>query len=274
MLSSSAEGSVQGVLGGGAGPVSAAGRLLRRQRTIMRWALAIGLALFIGGFTGFGIYGTRQQDLLRNGARTTAIVISMAPYTGGSPFNPSAYNEHINVEFNDQSGRHVVAPLGIGESDPYRIGESVGIAYNRRVPTEAVFAKGSTDIGSAGFWFFSALTIGLALVIFGAWRLYLCGRARHALTLPPRTGTVSSELLPRGRYQKWAISISADTSSPVRFWSWSKEGCSLLGEPTQMTVFGQLEPRSVVVAVEPKRLITVAGRIPRRWRDPKRRRRR
>jgi hypothetical protein len=254
-----------------ASPEAFAQRFLLRQRKLKRAMLLVGVLLFIGGLTGFGIYAQRQKTLLRTGLHVTATVVAVSPYLGGSGLDPNTYDEHVNVEFANQSGKVVVAQLGIGESDPYRTGEPVQIVYNPSDPSQAVFSSGYTDIGSAGFWFFGSLALGFCLASFALRRLAMIRRAKHTLPHTSRSMTATSRLLPRGRFRRWAISLSDQTGPPVHFWSWNKVGCPLLKHGTDVTVFGNVKPRSVVIAVEPNHLVTVAGWIPRRWREPKRR---
>jgi hypothetical protein len=260
-------------VGGDATATDLASRFIRRQRKIMGALLVAGVLLFIAGCTGFGIYGNRQQELLKTGTQTTATVTAVAPYIGGSPFNPTTYNEHIDVEFPTQTGRLGFANIGIGESDHYWPGEQVEIVYNPSNPSQAVFAHGYTDIGSAGFFFLVAIVLGFCLGVFAYGRRSMCRRAAWTLRTPARRMTATSRLLPRGRYQKWAITLASDTTPPVSFWSWTKIGCSLLREPTEVTVFGELKPRTVALVVDASQQVAVGGWIPRRWREPKSRRR-
>lgn len=256
-------------------PLGAARELIRRQRRLMRFVLLIGVVLFAGGLTGFGIYGSRKEDLLKIGTHTTAIVVHVAPYGGGGPFGSNSLGRaHIDVRFPNKTGRLVIASLGIGDYTYYRLGQQLQIVYNPAKPTEAVFAHGYTDIGPMGFLFFAAIASGFALAVFGVRRLALWRRATHALREPPTRMTATSRFLSRSRFQTWAISLADDSGKAVRFWSATKQGCSLLEQPTPVVVFGAPEPRSVVIAVDAERLVAIGGRIPRRWREPRMKRQR
>jgi hypothetical protein len=136
--------------------------LVRRYRTQSRILLLVGLLLAAGGLAGFGIAGDHNRHLLRTGRHTSATVISVVPYSGAL-IGPDAFNEHVDVQFADSTGRSTVARLGIGENDRYSVGQRVQIVYDPANPSRALFAHGSTDtIGFVGFILLLAMIFGSA----------------------------------------------------------------------------------------------------------------
>jgi hypothetical protein len=240
----------------------------------MRLVLVIGFALFVAGFAGFSVDGNHQQHLLQTGRHAMATVVGVASYSGGGLAGPNGLGQaHVEVQFPDEAGRLVIARLGIGDYTYYRVGQQVQIVYDPGDPSQAVFAHGYTDIGPLGFAFFAAIAIGLSMAVFGLLRLSLWRQAAKALRGPSARMTATSRYLRRSRFQTWAIALDDAAGQRAQFWSATGSGCSLLQQPTDVIVFGRPGPRAVIVAVEPERSTAIAGRVPRRWREPRRTRR-
>ena len=168
----------------------------------------VGLALFFGGFTGFGVYGNRSDSLAAHGVHATAVVVGTALY--GGRYRLNQFDEHINVAFTTPQGTER-ARLWIGEQDRFAVGQDVAIVYDANNPSRAQLAHGA-DLGPIGFPFFLAIVLGVCFVPVGISRFRVCLSARRALrTAPhrcqipapcsswlPRTGAVSQSAAPGG----------------------------------------------------------------------------
>ncbi len=154
-------------------------RFTRRRFWIGRAVILAGLALVVGGFAGFGVYGDRASALQRNGVHATATVTATALY--GGRFGPNQFTEHIVVAFTTPGGIVDGVRIPIGEHDRFSVGQHVEISYDPADPHRAVFAHGYADPGPIGFVFFFAILAGVVAFVYGVKTLRLAHGARRAL---------------------------------------------------------------------------------------------
>ena len=192
-------------------------RFAARRRRIGRALILAGLALFVGGFAGFGVYGDRTDALQKNGVKTTATVTDTALY--GGPRGPNEFTEHIDVSFTAPSGLVQGVRIPIGEDDRFSVGQQVEISYDPANPHRAVFAHGYADIGQMGFVFFFATAAGVGVLIYGVGTLRLARGARRALGGPSRSMTVESRLAVAGSTLAAPPSSSATSGEPSALWA-------------------------------------------------------
>jgi len=232
-------------------------RFVTRRRRIGLALILGGLALFVGGFVGFGVSGGRADALQKNGVHTTATVTDTALYT---PFS-NRLTEHIDVAFTTPSGPVQGVRIPIGEDDRFDVGQKVEISYDPANPHRAVFAHGDVDLGSIGFVYLLAIVAGVGVLIHGVRTRRLARGADRALAGPPRTMLVESRLVPQGRLRRTALLLTDEGGgepSPLwatagSYWPHSRQG--------EATVFGTRERGSVVVVVDPQIGNATAGRI-------------
>jgi hypothetical protein len=233
-----------------AGHVVAALRFLRRRLIVDVTLLVAGVLLLATGIIGFTYLGRQSDELATNGVTATATALTVDNY-----HHRFQLDEHVVVTFRAQGGVVVVARCYIGANDQFAVGQPVTIVYDPRDPTRAQLA-GSPELGPVGAPFLGAAVLGLLLGLLGGFGL-LRRRGAHAalrgqdrqltaarfgrrhLTL--RDGHVDSvELRVRGRVRRFA----ADADVPVR-------------------VFGDPEPRSLLLIVGPSASAVVYARMPR-----------
>jgi Protein of unknown function (DUF3592) len=223
----------------------------------------VGLALTVGGFGGFGVFGSRSDALATHGVHTTATVVDTALYGGGHGSNQ--FNEHIDVAFTTPQGAEH-ARLWISEQARYSVGQTVDIVYDPEDPGHAQLAKGA-DLGPIGLPLFIAIVLGVCLAGVGIARLRVCRGARRALRSNPQRLEVASGLMPRGRTTARAVFVGSGAPL-VGFWSLTRSGWgdATLAGSTQADVYGDLHPGSVLVVVADRGRGVAVGRTWRRHR--------
>ena len=223
----------------------------------------VGLALTVGGFVGFGVFGNRSDALAKHGAHTTAIVVDTALY--GGRYGPNQFNEHIDVAFTTPHGpQH--ARLWISEQARYSVGQAVDIVYDQQDPGRAQLAKGA-DLGPIGLPMFIALVLGFCFGGVGIARLRVCRGARRALRSSPERLDVASGLMPRGRTTARAVFVGSGAPL-LGFWSLTRSGWgdATLAGSAQADVYGDLHAGSVLVVVADGGRGVAVGRTWRRHR--------
>jgi hypothetical protein len=213
----------------------------------------------VGGFAGFGVYGGRASSLQKHGVRATATVTAAALYTGR--YSRNSFTEHIDVDFVTPTGVVRGVRIPIGETDRFRVGQEVEIAYDPSDPHRAVLAHGYADIGPIGFPLFFALVLGACLLVVGIRGLRLVRGARRALAGSGRKVEVASELVRSGRAGRCALSLRGEWGESVQLWSVTRRGWYPLLQPVEATAFGSAAPGSIVVVADPRRGAATAGRV-------------
>lgn len=234
-------------------------RFAARRRWIGLALILSGIALLVGGFTGFGVYSDRADALQKDGIHTTATVTDTARY--GGPRGPNRFTEHIDVAFTTPSGTVHGVRIPIGEQDRFSVGQRVEISYDPAHPQHAVFAHGYVDPGPIGFVFFFGIVAGVLILVYGFKALRLAGGARRALESTGRAMTVESRPAARGRRGGTALVLdNGGGGEPRALWATAGSDWSL-PQTVEATVFGTGEGGSVVVVVDPRRGAVTAGRI-------------
>src|SRR5881628_3857630 len=106
------------------------------QRRLRGWlTVLVGTGLLVGGFAGFGVYGSRADALAKHGAHATATVTRAALYGGRHGRNQ--FTQHIDVEFRYPGGEARGVRIWIGEDDRFRVGEQVEVVYDPTNPHHA-----------------------------------------------------------------------------------------------------------------------------------------
>lgn len=224
----------------------------------------VGVALFFGGFIGFGVYGNRSDALAAHGVHTTAVVVGTALY--GGRYGPNQFDEHINVAFTTPQGTER-ARLWIGEQDRFSLGQAVAIVYDPNNPSHAQLAHGA-DLGPIGFPLFIAIVLGACFVPVGISRLLVCLGARQALRTEPRRCQVATQVVPRGRTRRRVVFVG-DSKPLLTFWSLTRSGWNDRddGVSAESAVFGELRPGAVLVVVAEDGRGVAVGRS---WRNRRR----
>jgi len=224
----------------------------------------VGLVLFFGGFTGFGVYGSRSDSLAAHGVHATAVVVGTALY--GGRYGGNQFDEHINVAFSTPEGIER-ARLWIGEQDRFAVGQDVAIVYDPKNPSHAQLAHGA-DLGPIGFPFFFAIVLGVCFAPVGVSRLRVCLSARRALRTEPHRCQVATQVVPRGRTRRRVVFVG-DVRPLLTFWSLTRSGWIDRndGLSAEAAVFGELRPGAVLVVVAEDGRGVAVGRT---WRNRRR----
>jgi hypothetical protein len=215
----------------------------KRRRNNWIFAL-VGIVLLVGGFAGFGVFGSRQDALAAHGVHAMAVVVGGKQYNGGG--GGATFDEHLDVVFTATDGTPVRARVWIGEDTNYRLGQQVEIVYDQNDPGRAQLAHGA-DLGPVGAPLLIAMIFGGVFAGVGVARVRACRAARRALRTQPRRVPVTGAMLRRGRGRALAVFVGG-VRPLLAFWSLTRSDWHEADDaPADADVYGELRPGSVLV---------------------------